>query len=85
MFIVHFFIARTASARGRLSTVVLDHEAHEYSREEVLEVLPADLHGRIFELRVAETMTVRDVVMPAKLRGLAMFYKARKIVVHRMN
>ena len=80
-FIVHFFISR----KGPLGSVVIDHEAHRYSREDAIEVLPADLHGRIFELRPAETLSVRDVVMPARMRGLAMFYKARKIVIHRVD
>jgi hypothetical protein len=85
MFIVHFFISR----KGRLGSVVLDHEAHQYSRDEVLEVLPADLQGRVLELRAAETFTIRNIIMGSMgrsgARGVSGIYRAARIVVHRVD
>ena len=81
-FIVHFFISR----KGRLGAVVIDHEAHRYSRDEVLECLPPSLQGRALELRPAETMAARNVTMQRLGLGLApVLWKAARVVIHRVD
>jgi hypothetical protein len=84
VFIVHFYFEQVVRLNGA-PKVATNHEAHQYSGEEAMEVLPQEVTKFIDQLEVSETTTYFNVTLPNNnVRAYRLPLKAARVVIHRM-